>query len=151
MLTKSEPALLRIPKIDLTTTFEAPLGVDDEGALEVPKGYDKVGWYKYGPTPGERGPAVILGHIDSYKGPAVFYNLRKLDVGDEVYVDREDGTTATFVIEKSVTYPQSSFPTEDVYGNIPYAGLRLITCAGIYDKGTKRFSHNLVVYAKLKK
>lgn len=148
-LAQLKPSLLRIPAINLSVGFEAPLGVDAEGSLEVPKGYEKVGWYKYGPTPGEIGPAVILGHIDSYKGPAVFYDLRKLKVGDDVFVDREDGKTVTFVVEKIETYPQSDFPTQTVYGNIDYAGLRLITCAGIYNKGTKRFSHNLVVFARL--
>lgn len=149
-LQKSTPSLLRIPKIDVITEFEDPLGIDQFGAIEVPKGYEKVGWYKYGPTPGELGPSVILGHIDSYKGPAVFYNLHMLLPGDEIFVDREDGTTAVFEVSEVKTYSQTNFPTEKVYGNIPFTGLRLITCAGTYDKGVQRYSHNLVVFAQLK-
>ena len=150
VLASSSPRSLRIPKISLTADFEAPLGVMSDGEVAVPTEYEKVGWYKYSPTPGELGPAVILGHVDSFKGPAVFYNLRQLVAGDEIYVDREDGTTATFIITKISQHPQTGFPTEEVYGNIDHAGLRLITCAGTYDKGTARYSHNLIVYGELK-
>lgn len=146
----SEPTQLRIPRIDLTTSFEESLGINADGTIAVPVGYEQVGWYKYSPTPGELGPSVILGHVDSYQGPAIFWPLGKLVVGDEINITREDGTVVTFVVEGLERYPQSDFPTEKVYGNINYAGLRLITCSGTYNKGAKRYTHNLVVYAKLK-
>lgn len=145
----SAPVKLRIPKLGIETTFEEPLGTTDNGAIEIPESYDKVAWYKHGPTPGEIGPAVILGHVDSYLGAAVFFRLGGLSEGDEIYVDREDGTTAIFEVTGKERPSQSDFPTDRVYGNLDHAGLRLITCSGIYNRGTTRYSHNLIVYAKL--
>ncbi len=147
----SYPVRLRVPKIHLDAPFtEEPLGLDEDKAVEVPEGYEEVGWYRYGPTPGSLGPAVVLGHVDSLDGAAVFYLLGQLEPGDSVFVDREDGTTAEFTVTALERTPQSEFPTQKVYGNIDFAGLRLITCTGKYDKGSLRYSHNLVVYAALK-
>lgn len=147
---RSAPTLLRIPKLALEASFESPLGLNDDGTVEVPDTYTKVGWYKHGATPGEVGPAVILGHVDSVDGPAVFYSLGKLEKGDTVEVTREDGTVATFVVEETVRYAQDDFPTERVYGATEGRALRLVTCTGTFNKGTQRYSHNLVVYATLK-
>jgi len=147
---RSAPIELKIPKLNLETTFEAPLGLNEDKTIEVPDSYTKVGWYKYGATPGEVGTATILGHVDSYEGPAVFWPLGQLEEGDEIEITREDGTTAVFVVEKSERYSQSDFPTEKVYGMTDYPSLRLITCTGVYSHGSQRYSHNLVVYAKLK-
>jgi sortase (surface protein transpeptidase) len=146
---KSIPVRLRVPSISLDTEFVEPLGLLAGGEVAVPDSFTDVGWYKHGPTPGEIGPSVILGHVDSVKGPAVFYSLGQISIGDEIFVDREDGTTVRFIAEKLERYKQSEFPTEQVYGNIPYAGLRLITCTGTYDKQSQRYTHNLVIYAKL--
>lgn len=145
----SEPKTLRIPSINLVAQFEAPLGIDTEGAVEVPEAYDTVGWYKYGPTPGELGPAVIFGHVDNYKGPAVFFSLGQVSIGDPVVIERTDGSTVTFEITGYERVEQEEFPTERVYGNLPYAGIRLVTCTGIYNRSTLRYSHNLIVYGKL--
>lgn len=143
------PSVLSIPKIKLETTFEEPLGLNPDGTAAVPESYTKVGWYKNGPTPGELGPAVILGHVDSFKGPAVFFSLGQLEVGDDIFVTREDGSTAHFVVSELERNQQSEFPTVKVYGDLPYAGLRLITCSGTFVKGEQRYTHNLIVYAKL--
>lgn len=151
VLAKSEPIALSIPKINLETTFEEPLGINSDGMSEVPKGYTQVGWYKFGPTPGELGPAVILGHVDSYQGPAVFFSLGQLREGDDIFVEREDGTRAHFQVTKLERNKQSNFPTHEVYGDINHAGLRLITCTGIFERGAQRYSHNLVVFAELVK
>lgn len=147
---RSAPVRLIIPKINLNTTFVAPLGLNEDKTVSVPDSYTEVGWYTYGATPGEIGPAVILGHVDSYKGPAVFFSLGQLEAGDEVMVEREDGTTATFVVESKERVPQENFPTEKVYGKINYAGLRLVTCTGIFNRGKQEYSHNLIVFARLK-
>lgn len=147
---RSAPVRLIIPKINLNTTFVAPLGLNEDKTVSVPDSYTEVGWYTYGATPGEIGSAVILGHVDSYKGPAVFFSLGQLEAGDEVQVERADGTTATFVVESKERVPQSEFPTEKVYGKINYAGLRLVTCTGIFNRGKQEYSHNLIVYARLK-
>jgi len=150
-LEPSAPVRLIIPDVHIDTTFERALGIEEStGEIEVPKGYEEVGWYKYGPTPGEIGPSVIVGHVDSYEGPAVFYSLGQLDVGDEMIVERADGTEAVFLVEELERVRQDTFPTERVYGSIPYAGVRVITCSGIYDRQTNRYSHNLIVYGRLK-
>ena len=98
---------------------------------------------------GELGPAVVLGHVDSKEGPEVFYYLRELEVGDLIFIDREDGTTATFAVSRLEQHPQNGFPTEEVYGNIDHAGLRLITCSGVYNRGAARYTHNPIVFAEL--
>jgi Sortase domain len=149
LLPKSLPTVLRIPALDLQVDFTSPLRLADNGEVAVPEVYDRVGWYEYGPTPGELGPAVILGHVDSYEGPAVFFSLGQLKVGDSIYISREDGQEAKFEVALLERYAQNAFPAAKVYGDIDHAGLRLITCSGIFDRGTKRYTHNLVVYARL--
>ncbi len=145
----SPPVTLRIPKIELEAGFEGPLGLNQDKTVEVPRTYDKLGWYRYGPMPGEVGSAVILGHVDSYKGPAVFYDLRLLVVGDKIYITKEDGTEVSFEVISIERYRQADFPTAMVYGEVPYPALRLVTCAGFFNKLRQEYSHNLVVYAKL--
>jgi sortase (surface protein transpeptidase) len=147
---RSAPTELRIPKLDLTAEFEAPLGLKADKTIEVPDTYTKVGWYENGATPGEVGPAVILGHVDSYEGPAIFWSLGKLKEGDEVEVKRADGTTAVFVVEYSQRFDQDEFPTMLVYGPTDKPTLRLVTCSGKFDKAAQKYSHNLVVFATLK-
>lgn len=147
-LTASKPTRLRIPELSIDASFET-LGLAPDGTVEVPEAYTTVGWYDGSPTPGARGPSVILGHVDSLLGAGVFYSLGQLDEGDQFTVEREDGTVASFEVTKLERYQQSEFPTDLVYGPINYAGIRLITCSGKYDKGTMRYSHNLVVYGKL--
>ncbi len=149
VMTESAPVRLRIPSIGLDTTFEGPMGLNGDKSVEVPDSFTEVGWYKYGPTPGELGPAVILGHVDSYRGPAVFWSLGDLEPGQEVFVDREDGTTARFVVTEMKRVSQNDFPAKEVYSDIDHAGLRLITCSGTYNHGIRRYSHNLIVYARL--
>ncbi|HEX4799147.1 MAG TPA: class F sortase [Candidatus Paceibacterota bacterium] len=147
---RSLPTRLIIPKMNLDTTFVKSLSLNADRTIEVPEVYDKVGWYNGGVSPGEVGPSVILGHVDSYQGPAIFYHLGILDVGDEIVVERADGTTATFMVTDKERVSQDDFPTERVYGPLNHAGLRLVTCTGTYNKGTLKYSHNLIVYAKLK-
>lgn len=148
-LETSLPTKILIPRLNIQSDFDVPLDLNSNGEVEVPKDFSKVGWYKHSPAPGSLGPAVILGHVDSYKGPAVFFSLGQLEVGDDIYIEREDGKTAHFKVDFLERYEQKEFPTEQVYGNIDYAGLRLVTCSGIYLKGKQRYTHNLVVYARL--
>jgi sortase (surface protein transpeptidase) len=148
-LNASEPVRLTVPKINLDAEFEAPLSLKADKTVGVPKAYTTVGWYNGSPTPGELGPSIILGHVDSFKGAAVFYHLGKLEVGDTFTVERADGSKPTFTVERMERYPQSNFPTDLVYGPIDHAGIRLITCTGTYNRGTDRYSHNLVVYGRL--
>ena len=148
-LSRSMPTHISIPELGIEAEFEAPVGVSSTGELEVPEGFDTVAWYEYGPTPGEKGPAVVLGHVDSYVGPEIFHQLWRLKPGDEIEILREDGKVAVFEVLSSKEYPQSQFPFEEVYGDIDHAGLRLITCSGSYDHGAMRYSHNLIVFAAL--
>jgi sortase (surface protein transpeptidase) len=144
-----QPVRLTIPAIDLATNFTVPLGLSAGGEVEVPEEDDLVGWYRYSPVPGRLGPAVILGHVDSFAGPAVFYRLGSLKVGDEILVENSDGTEARFIVTELERPTQNAFPTARVYGDIDHAGLRLITCSGIYERGSARYTHNLIVYARL--
>lgn len=148
ILPESEPVRLSIPAIGVNASF-VELGLAPNNEIEIPKGYKEVGWYIHGPTPGELGPAIVLGHVDSRLGPAVFFSLGQLEPGDTIDIERQDGSTAIFRVDKLERYPQSSFPTDLVYGDINHAGLRLITCSGSYDRESKRYDSNLVVYASL--
>lgn len=150
-MARALPTRLRIPSIHIDVPFEdPPLGLNPNKTIEAPRQFTDVGWYQYGAAPGETGTAVVLGHVDTYQGPAVFYSLGQLKEGDEVLVDRADGTTATFLVQELHRYSQDEFPSHLVYDPTPYPSLRLITCTGVYDHGTKRYDHNLVVFLKLK-
>lgn len=145
-LARSVPTHLTIPAVHVDTDLLA-VGLDENGALQVPQ-HDQAGWYTSSPTPGEVGPAIIDGHVDSISGIAVFWYLRDLQPGDAIIITRQDGSTVHFTVEKSASYDQHNFPTQEVYGNIDYPGLRLITCDGDFDYLTRHYSKNLVIYAK---
>jgi len=148
LLPESAPTRIRIPQINVDTSF-VELGLAPNNEIEIPKTYDEVGWYIHGPTPGELGPSVVLGHVDSRLGPGVFFSLGQLNPGDMLDIERADGSVAKFRVDKLERYKQSNFPTSLVYGNIDHAGLRLITCSGSYDRELKRYDSNLIVYASL--
>lgn len=148
-LPSSLPTSVKIPAISVNAEIHE-VGLLASGAIETPDLFSgKVGWYKYGPTPGELGPSVLIGHVDNYKGPSVFWNLSKLTAGDSVDVVRADGAKAQFSVTKIVQYNQENFKTDEVYGDIDYAGLRIITCGGSFNYITGRYSHNTVVFASL--
>ena len=148
-LPNSKPVTLRIPAIELDTQLTT-IGLAPDGTIEVPPDYTRAGWYHSSPTPGEAGPAIIVGHLDNIKGQAVFWRLKELTPGQMIEVVREDGSTAKFIVEKLKQVPQDdSFPTEEVYGNTDKAALRLITCSGTFNHLTQRYSDNTVVFASL--
>jgi sortase (surface protein transpeptidase) len=123
------------------------LGLNDDRTLEVPKDYSETGWWSGGYAPGEPGPAVIAGHVDSKSGPAVFYELDELQLGDRVKVRRADGSVVTFAVERIERYPKDEFPTAAVYGRTPGPTLRLITCSGDFDESTGHYVDNTIVFA----
>ncbi len=141
------PSRLQIPSIGVDSTFEH-LALRD-GVLQPPTDPLRAGWWAGGPVPGDPGPAVIAGHLDSYTGPAVFIHLLDLRVGDRVYVTRSDGPRAAFVVDSVQTYAKSAFPTRAVYGTTPGSALRLITCGGTFDRQRQLYLSNVVAYASL--
>jgi sortase (surface protein transpeptidase) len=139
---------LVIPAIGVSTRL-IRLGVTSSGGLAVPVRADVAGWFTGSPRPGAIGPSIIVGHIDSRTGPGVFFRLRQLRRGQRVYVVRTDGTVATFKITVIRSVPKASFPSAAVYGPVPDAELRLITCGGQFDYATGSYLSNVVVYATL--
>lgn len=125
------------------------LGLDAGGALQVPDDFTRAGWFTGGPLPGEQGPAVIAGHVDSRSGPAVFYGLRELAAGDIVRVRRADGVTLHFTVDGVHRYPKVAFPKEAVFGTVAQQALRLVTCGGAFDPQRRSYRDNLVVDAHL--
>lgn len=148
VLPESEPVRISIPSIDVSSPL-VDLGRQSNGAMETPQDHEKAGWYTPGPTPGERGPAVIAGHVTWDGEQSVFFPLGKLGAGDRVDVLREDGRKATFEVDRVERYPKNDFPTVEVYRNLDHAGLRLITCGGAYDEEERYYSDNVVVFASL--
>ncbi|MHB1130504.1 MAG: ice-binding family protein [Ilumatobacteraceae bacterium] len=146
-MTKSVPIRLQIPSIGVDTSLVG-LGLTKSGSLDVTKSGFPASWYTGAPTPGEIGPAIIAGHSSWAKSPAVFYRLGSLKVNDVIKVGRKDGTIATFRVTRVQLFSKSAFPTKVVYGNINFAGLRLITCGG-YSTYTGRNEKNIVVFAEL--
>ena len=147
-LRESKPVTVSIPSLDVESDL-VDLRVDSSGAMEVPEEGADAGWYALGPTPGALGPAVIAGHVTWDQAPAVFYRLERLQRGDVVNVTRADGRTAVFSVKGVETYAKARFPTDTVFGTIDHAGLRLITCGGIYDSAANRYLDNVVVFTAL--
>jgi hypothetical protein len=141
------PVRILIPAIGVNAPVE-PLGLSPRGRLAVPERFSVTGWWRGGAAPGVPGAAVIVGHLDSYRGPAVFYRLGALEVGDEITVVRSDGSAVRFFVSKKATYPKDAFPTGRVYGATRRPTLRLITCAGSFDYAVRHYEDNLIVFAK---
>jgi sortase (surface protein transpeptidase) len=142
------PIALRIPAIGVSKQL-VPLGLNPDKTVQVPADYDLPGWFRLGPAPGKRGSSVILGHVDSYTGPAVFFGLHSLQIGDTVDVDLSDGTVAQFAVNEVAVYPKVGFPAERVYGSHGKSALNLVTCGGKFDDTIRSYESNVVVYTTL--
>jgi hypothetical protein len=142
----AEPVAGALPGLGIRSVLD-PLGLQPTGELQAPPRWDVAGWYVGSPRPGERGPAVIAGHVDGPDGPAVFWRLGQVRAGDRVEVLRADGTTAVFAVTRTLVVPKSGFPTSEVYGPTPGAELRLITCGGPFDRRSGHYVDNLIVFA----
>ncbi|MWV59750.1 class F sortase [Rathayibacter sp. VKM Ac-2754] len=140
------PERVIIPALGVDSSLES-LTRDETGWIQPPELVDEAGWYRDGVVPGDIGPSVIAGHVDSRIGPGVFLRLSELAPGDTVDVVLSDGSTRTFSVTGSVTVPKEDFPTEDVYGPTPTAQLRLITCGGVFDDSYGHYVDNVVVSA----
>lgn len=142
------PLRIRIPKIHVDASIEV-VGLDPNGAMSVPRRFEDVGWYGYGPIPGEPGASVIAGHVDSIHGPAVFWSLHELRPGDRIEVDLLGGTTLHFVVEGNGSYPSNEAPISTIFALAGPPRLNLITCGGIFDRARRAYDRRLVVYARL--
>jgi LPXTG-site transpeptidase (sortase) family protein len=141
------PAAVSVPAIGLDAPL-IDLGIADDGAMEVPVDANDVGWFTGGGTPGGRGPTVIAAHVDSASGPAVFARLDELVVGDRVDVTTVDGGVVSYAVTEVVDVPKAEFPTVRVFGAQPTDQLRLITCGGVFDRGSGHYDQNRVVFAE---
>ena len=151
VLSRSLPVHVHIPAIDVDSKI-GPIGLTRSGEIRTPP-LDRDShayWLDVSPTPGQLGPSVILGHVDSAAyGPAVFFRLGDMRQRDKIYVTRADHQVAVFEVQRVVEYKKTSFPTLAVYGNTDYAALRLVTCGGTFDPAIHSYESNIVVYAEL--
>ncbi|MGW5671766.1 class F sortase, partial [Micromonospora sp. NPDC003776] len=150
VLAASAPTDISIGKLGLRAPVHR-VGLASDGTIAVPElaRAGEAGWYDRGPTPGQYGPAVIVGHVDTTTGPAVFHDLRKLDDGDRVEITREDHSVAIFEVTSVQRYGKEKLPVDEIFGDFSRPNLRLITCGGRWVGGETGYADNLVVYAQL--
>jgi LPXTG-site transpeptidase (sortase) family protein len=143
----SRPVSIAIPAAGVDARV-VPVGLGADGAMEVPA-VDLAGWYRLGPRPGERGPAVIVGHVDSRQGPAVFHRLGQLRQGDRIVVGRGSEAAVAFAVERVERVAKESLPVGRIWNRTSQPVLRLITCGGSFDRTTGHYRDNVIVYASL--
>ncbi|MEO3926119.1 class F sortase [Micromonosporaceae bacterium B7E4] len=150
VLESSPPVGIGIRSLDLTAPVH-PVGVARDGTIEVPASdrRDEAGWYSQSPTPGQYGPSVIVGHVDTRTGPAVFHDLAGLRPGAKIEVDREDESVAVFEVNSVKRFNKSELPVDRVYGDFSRPSLRLITCGGRWVGGSTGYADNVIVFASL--
>jgi sortase (surface protein transpeptidase) len=149
-LARSVPVSIRIPAIGVNAPI-MELSTNPDGTIQVPPidAHNLTGWWDVGAAPGQRGSAVILGHVDSLTGISVFYDLKYLHVGEKIYVTLADGKVPVFTVDGLQKVDKAAFPTEAVYGRTNFPELRLITCGGPFDESTGHYLENIIVYADM--
>ena len=150
-LPRSLPVSVDIPAIGVHSKL-LHLGLNPDGTMRVPSiitRADEAAWYKYSATPGQTGVSVIEGHVDSYRGAAVFFSLGALRPGDRIDVRLANGITAVFRVTGVRQYAKSRFPAKTIYGTAGFPALRLITCGGTFDYSTRSYLSSTVVFASL--
>ncbi|HUZ41761.1 MAG TPA: class F sortase [Acidimicrobiales bacterium] len=145
---RSRPVHLRIPIIGLSLPLSV-LTLNKDGTVNVPTNFAEPGWYSGDRAPGQNGSAVILGHVDNFHGPAAFFYLDKLSLGNRVYVTLADGKQLVFAVIGERMYMKTNFPDALVYGARNYPALQLVTCGGIFDPATGHYLSNIVVFTAL--
>ncbi len=148
-LAPSRPVRVRVPAAGVDTGPVLELGLAADGTVQVPseEQADRIGWYREGVTPGQTGPAVLIGHYDTARGPAVMRDVARVEPGDTITVDRADGSTAVFAVTDLQQVDKRHFPTQRVYGDTAAPELRLITCGGDLRDGHR--PDNIILYADL--
>jgi Sortase domain len=144
--TVAAPVRLRIPALHVDSAVQ-DLGLQSDGTIAVPKRTDVAGWYEHGPRPGQPGPAVILGHVDSHTGPGIFINLSTVRPGALVRVDLADGSTVMFRVTRVERVSKTRFPTDLVYAPTLDPTLRLVTCGGSFDRSRGSYRDNVIAFA----
>ena len=142
------PAHVAVPRLGISSSLQR-LHLLKNGELQAPSAWMEAGWYADGIRPGNVGPAVIAGHVDSTLGPAIFYRLREMRVGDKILITEVGGKVLTFVVSEVRSYAKDRFPTDTVYGPTAVPELRLVTCTGDFDYVHHNYLDNLVVFAVL--
>jgi hypothetical protein len=143
----SRPVSIQIPAIGVDARV-VPVGLGPGRTMEVPA-VDLAGWYEPGPRPGEAGPAVIVGHVDSRRGPAVFFRLSQLRRDDRIVVGQVRGAARSFAVERVERQPKQALPVDRIWNDTGRPVLRLITCGGSFDRATGHYRDNVIVYASL--
>jgi sortase (surface protein transpeptidase) len=144
------PVRIEIPRIHVASDLDR-LGRAPDKTVQVPSRWEVAGWYARGTRPGDPGSAVILGHVDSKRGPAVFFRLRELRRGDAIDVIRADGSSVRFAVERTEQYDKRRFPTDAVYYPTLTPALRLVTCGGEFDATAGHYRSNVIVFATLRR
>ncbi len=147
-LRRSLPVRLVIPSIHVSTSVGI-VGLQPNHQVQVPQSIRTVSWYRYGPTPGQVGSSVVLGHVDSRTRPGVFFELKTLQVGATITVTLADRVVTHFVVRRVVEYSKTSFPDRLIYGSHGTRSLNLITCGGVFDHTTGHYESNIVVFTQL--
>jgi hypothetical protein len=140
------PRRISIPAIGVSARV-IPLGLRRDRTMRTPRDFADTGWYEPGAEPGERGAAVVVGHVDSRRGPAAFYRLRRLRRGDAIRISRTDGSVVRFRVEGLERWPKAAFPTRRVFRRTRVSALRLVTCSGEFDSRTGHYVDNTIVFA----
>ncbi|MGY0232058.1 class F sortase [Longispora urticae] len=150
VMPRSAPVKLAIPAIRLEAFIDT-VGLTRDGRIETPpyERANRAAWYRFGPTPGEPGPAVILGHVDSKSKVAVFFYLTRLTAGAPIEISRADGSRGRFTVDSVERFAKARFPTDRVYGSSPVPALRLVTCGGQFDRRRQEYLDNVIVFAHL--
>lgn len=142
------PALIEIPAIDAQAKV-IPVGQTADGNMEAPQSIYEIGWYEPGTKPGEKGNAVLAGHVDGLSQPGTFYNLKKLEPGDEIYITGTDGKKLVYTVREKKSYPPEDAPIQEIFGGDSESRLNLITCTGDFDASTGDYEERLVIYTEL--
>jgi hypothetical protein len=144
------PVAVRIRSVGIDSPLER-LGLNPDHTLEVPRDFAKAGWFVHQSVPGEPGPGIIAGHVDSTAGPAVFYRLREVERGATIEVERSDGSVAVFEVARKEQHDKDAFPTARVYGPTSSPQLRVITCGGTFDRSVGHYNDNVILFAGLER
>ncbi|MGD6966165.1 sortase domain-containing protein [Rossellomorea vietnamensis] len=142
------PARIKIPSMDIDTGV-IPVGLLDNGEMEVPEETDITGWYDRGAKPGARGNAVIAGHVDSQEGPAIFFYLKDIEIGETITIFDENGKEKTFKVKAKESYKNEEAPIEKIFGSSSERNLNLITCTGTFNYDEHLYPDRLVIYTEL--